>query len=1381
VSRAKIGSAAWAKEKNRREGKARPKRKPKGGFVVGAKASGTAKATTKKGSGSDLLDALTGVGTEVAEVAGIPGAVRAVKDPVIGKVEAVAKADSIGEVLDAIQKPTNQDLSDQADLAMLVLPGAAAVKGTKVATKAIKLGSEGRKVEKIAKTSKAAKDAEKAAQKAAKGGKAESKVNRLERRAAKSKVKARRAKMDRRARTRDRAKAARTRAQEKAYTTAYKAAVGTGGAGGAAAAGREALKKEPQTKIRAATGLLGQAAKAPGKAAGGVSRAALAPAAAPVTAAIPAENKAQRLASAPIEVAKATAEDPLTVGQQSLIAMRDMLLGAPAALKQTVTDPVGAGEMLIEDYKRRYGPLLEGDTELFRERIKTEGGITPFALDALIVVPPAGKVGGSLAKSGALGKKAKDFMLDERPALKVEVGSEAVPQKLSGNAAGVAAQRMVDKRRARSTKRRAGDEDAPGNAQARAAMDADAVVPIRQKSATKKAVAATKARGRQMLLSQQSRVLRVASKLIRSMSKDQQAALKWALTLGIRDAETARIQLTKRIEAIQEGRAGTVYGKQMDNIPELEQIIANADEIFTPEFNESIGILRRVEKRLAVVDPLKETGRRDPALDPEQAALRRVAQQAEHLGIERKGGGPEVDFDAQAMEAALARSRGEEPGVAPAKVEGESNAEYIARVREAAKEAGLDEAGYFPSELSRRRKFSQSAVGGTRHSERTKRYGGELFRQGIENTDPNVLIRGLQRNVKRRINWNMVSDIFARNGFDWSKAPDGNGKTMAELIQEMGRRGVNEDSVVFVNPGLLRRIASDEFTVEPGRVAAEINDTNFTDLGEAIRDSTQLRATAQFDDMKGWYAVPKEVMDELESSMKVGPAGRAADVLMSKMSGYMLALNTGWLGFQTISTAAQAAMAGVGPLAWVQAQIFFHRLAKEQRAGRRPLLDNAVNSRQVVGTDDLDILGAYTGTAQAHALRSMPQMGAATKNWPNWTQGAVEGYRIYKEGRWGQAMASANPIALFFRAAQFPESAQRKALAYKLLKTEQGKRISANMKRTDAAITRLTNAMSVDPQGQVRALIKERGALEEMAQGLADFLGDYQTFTAAERTYLKRMLPFYSWTRFATKFAFYTLPKKHPVTVGLIYQLGRLETKELRDILGDDMGWALGKMFFGDPADPDSTLIDMYRGNPVMSALTEVERVKDLMGFLPPYVPVLMNQIYSRDYFTNQDLTVNGETSGRRFVDRSLLDSAQIMFNDLAGIFTPYRVAAEIQYAGTPMTDDSIPFIAENPKNYAPGRGSDTKAREEQEFVEDGGAAGVLKRRMLPFVPMPSNRLRETADYISAEADAERARLRESTGGPATTTDLMDDLRSSMQSQSAVNELMDELRKSMEQ
>lgn len=1196
---------------------------------------------------------------------------------------------------------------------------------------AVKLGSKAPKVLKALKgAEEAAEGASKvsrAARAVSKGGKAKraaKAADKVERKAVKARVRANRAKMTRAERNRDRVRDVKTRAQAGAQGTAAKVVAGSGGTGAGALGAREAGKKSGGNTSR-------------------VLHSAVAPGALPVTGTVPANEGARNLATAPYQLGKATVEEPGAVLKGSVNSARDMLTGFPAAIAQSVTDPKGAAEMMIEDVKRRYGPLAEGDTAEFRRRVQREGGLTPFALDALVVAPPIGRVGGAAARTGKLGKGAERFMNEKRTPILDAQGKEPRSPRNAKSVQMRAGEKVADRIRKRVTQKRAEQ----GNPVAKVALERGVNVPIRQGRVLRRGVATPKARGRQEMLAEQARggarttasgrEIPTTRKIISSVPRKHREAIKWALSIGIRSADQARSTehgIPRRIADIRANRnVDTEYGR-LDNIPELERIMASADEIFTPKFGQAIDDLRRIEKRFAVEDPKAGTGRKDPALDIDQAAIRREAQQAEHLIGPRNADPDSPEFEPQAA--------------------------YTARARQARQQAGLAQPGYFPSELSRRDRKSQKAIGGARFSEQTKAYRGKLFREGIENNDPRLLIRAFDRNVKRRHNWNMVADIMDGNALPWSRDSDGHGKSMPELIRYMIENRIPEESVDFVNPGLMRKNASKEFNPEipdEGPEASMVGG-DAPKIAKAVRDAKQsANASDEYQNMKGWIAYPKEVMDELEASLSTGAIERGMGKSMSEMSKWMLTWNTGWATFQAASNGIQAALSGAGPLDMVRGQILWHRMSEKER----------------------DRANAAVGVTQSEQILDSPNMGAAVKG-GNAIGGAVQAYQLWREGRTARAMRSANPINWFFRMAQIPENAVRRGVAHSEAKKVALRRMGDNMKATDRAINRLTHVMKMDPKGQVREVMKDPHLLNDVAKGLEDFMGDYTTFTAKERKFLKNVVPFYSWVRFATKFAFFTLPVKRPVTAGILYQLGRLETDEVRELLGDNLPWGLGKLFFED----GKLSIDAYRGNPVLTGITDFREPADVMGFLPPYLQLLTDQVYDRDYFTGQDLTVLGETSGRRLVGAPFEDRVRIFVNSLAGTFTPYRDWSEIAFQGTPQSSDALPWDP-RPKKYTSTEGQESARRQEEAYQRNGGAEGVLRKSFLPFLPQPTDDLIETANYLNAETAAEKARLEEihsdgATGGGGTD-EVVDRIRQRISGSTPAQDVVDKIKERMGQ
>lgn len=102
---------------------------------------------------------------------------------------------------------------------------------------------------------------------------------------------------------------------------------------------------------------------------------------------------------------RATAEAPGAVFSSSVRTGVESITGIPQGVKEMLTDPKGALKSTVEDYERRYGPILNNPAE-FRRRVKEESGLTPFVLDAAALGVPVGRAATMLARSGPAGRAA---------------------------------------------------------------------------------------------------------------------------------------------------------------------------------------------------------------------------------------------------------------------------------------------------------------------------------------------------------------------------------------------------------------------------------------------------------------------------------------------------------------------------------------------------------------------------------------------------------------------------------------------------------------------------------------------------------------------------------------------------------------------------------------------------------------------------------------------------------------------------------------------------------------------------------------------------------------------------------------------------------------
>lgn len=1063
----------------------------------------------------------------------------------------------------------------------------------------------------------------------------------------------------------------------------------------------------------------------------------------PVLAGPTGEPEFLRAAQLPVQLAVATAGDPKTIAAQSWKSFRDSILGAPAAVLLAINDPEKAIKMVKEDYERRYGPLIEGNYEEFRRRVTEEGGLTPFAMDALIVAPPASRVGGALARSGGLGRKAQRWTTEERPALRVNP-TEAKPQELSKGLIGATTQRAIDRRRARASearidggRRRAVEPEnagkpSPGGRPAE-------VVPLFKGSRVAKAVGGMKGRARLRQMAEQAEEInRGLLKDYSILAKHQRDAIKYAIQFGIRTPEQARKILPGWIERIKAARAENAArhaageggdhklfrapAKAFDELPVLERLLDNADTVFDDALAAFADATRDRAMRLA---------RMDPGVATEQALLRTFEPLARLLGIERRGGDVEAaNADADPLGAAGKQADELEPA-----------ADYIERIREAAREHGLADPGFFPSKLSRTQPFSTFAVGGTRAINRDQRYTGKLLEHGLEDTRIDALTTGLARNIKRKHNWNLVGDIFDQQTFAW-----GRNKSMTELLQELAERGIREDSIVFHNPGRFRRARQ---SAERGD--NEVGDDNVAEgmadvegIKQALDDSTVDGAGVRqrmstnpddFADTDGWSVMPREAFDELSAGMTQGRnvVARSFDIQKQKSARILLgSLNLPWLQFQIASNAMLTGLA-VGPRGLsdiARAHRWWKRLTPEQKRAVEP----------------------YVGIGNFQADIKLTKLGASVSD-----RRDVDAYRALKESIGGKALFGGkshlgfqqvrdlNPFDVMFRMDEAQNNFFRRAVLYNEAKRIAYERMGRNAGEAGSLMDDLVPRIlgKKVPEQKINALLESVPDLERLGTKVNDFLGDYTSYTARERAYLNRNVMFYGYLRFSLRFMLKTMPLKHPVMSGILAQLGRLKVEELRELYGgDNLPWALGRYYIDKAGGP--LMVDLGRFNPLSNVITSATGIRSLTGLLPPTYLMAAAQVFQKDPFTGKDWLLEGETQTRPgFVGLAAEERLRVLLATGIKMFYPGRVWTELELEGEPQGADSLPWDP-RPTEYVDEDLVQSIGRDKRALAKRG-TWDRINDSLFPLIPHPTRDL-EFAKVLDEKKDDYRKSLEEKGG-----------------------------------
>lgn len=405
-----------------------------------------------------------------------------------------------------------------------------------------------------------------------------------------------------------------------------------------------AFKPVPKAKVSPGSAKAGVGAPAKGKVKLKKKRAGVLEAAATRAAGVVAPSLATSISNPKNPVTIVGKSTAITTVKQPKRTVKDTAkaaVGIPAGIARMVLNPKESAKGIVADYKRRYAPALKGDYDKFHKRQLKEGSV-PELLDASIATTGTGAAVGRAAQraatAGSLGKAAKRVATQETK-LRVSGGEGGVvTRKPSKNLLrNIAADRQY-KRRARVQAKRAARPEASGivreaEAANKAAGRVVEVTPVRRRKAKRAQVRSVASDGgvalQRMKGEQHREVLSTktgTAASLKGLSKDEKAGLKYAAQYGIRDAEGGRRVLKKHRERVASERAkreaeGNPVRPIVDELPEIDRLIENADKVFTPN-------LRRVVKTEG--NRSRKLAHRDPAMADDQA-LRRAYQPAAEL------------------------------------------------------------------------------------------------------------------------------------------------------------------------------------------------------------------------------------------------------------------------------------------------------------------------------------------------------------------------------------------------------------------------------------------------------------------------------------------------------------------------------------------------------------------------------------------------------------------------------------------------------------------------------------------------------------------------------------------------------------------------------
>jgi hypothetical protein len=363
-----------------------------------------------------------------------------------------------------------------------------------------------------------------------------------------------------------------------------------------------------------------------------------------------------------------------------------------------------------------------------------------------------------------------------------------------------------------------------------------------------------------------------------------------------------------------------------------------------------------------------------------------------------------------------------------------------------------------------------------------------------------------------------------------------------------------------------------------------------------------------------------------------------------------------------------------------------------------------------------DAIEAELGITHGHHFAMDQQnIGASNSYYIN----AWRGFKQTKAMRLGHRM---NPLDAMFRADEMQNNFFRRTLFYSKAKKAAYRRMGSNVRGIGRSMDRLMNdVLAKDPARLGQAIATHGPEFERAAKQTKDFLGDYLSFTPAERFLLSSNVMFYGYLRFSLRFAFYTMPVGHPIMTAIMSDIGRMGAQEIKSLFGvprnyDMPASMLAQVYFGNRADAQKgrlRSINFGRLNPFLNSVTQMEDLSQATGLVSPIFQALADQAYEESSFTGKTFQIGGRGRFRNVgvptpaesertrdyfgSQLSLLNPAgysipgvtegrprnRILERQILGLAFPFRVAEDLTLEPT-QANDALPW-SPRPMRYTPG------------------------------------------------------------------------------------------------
>lgn len=431
-----------------------------------------------------------------------------------------------------------------------------------------------------------------------------------------------------------------------------------------------------------------------------------------------------------------------------------------------------------------------------------------------------------------------------------------------------------------------------------------------------------------------------------------------------------------------------------------------------------------------------------------------------------------------------------------------------------------------------------------------KESGGHLARSGDRELAPEILLEhmfGQARGIKQMQFFKRVMESLAATpeeiaGVAWPTLANGRRRVTRDRIDQLLSRieQLPKGEYVAVNPDALRRIKdwvqerqkAGESVSENELMRAIHNIANeadivatpdkFADYLRAVRENPE-----EWANLEGWRFITKPTHEEL-GAPALGTGGKILLASKSLASRVILGLNPQWLGFQVYANAMVLGLAN--PRAF-----FGVGTAKRDRKQLDPLHMEAWNQTLGLTPHTLDY-----GNAGSLALASWAVQKAG-----------------FQDARVWRAIEGRSPLNMMFRLDYRNNRFFRDLFLTERVKRQSMKNMNVKMANILVGWDRLINAATggkhkgknlADYDRAFKEIASNRKEMIRLGKEVDEFMGEYLTFTARERSILANNVMFYGFLRHSLTLSLLTLPR-HPIKANILAKMGQIAIEDQREML----------------------------------------------------------------------------------------------------------------------------------------------------------------------------------------------------------------------------------------